>query len=127
MRRAAIRGRFAGPGARLVAVAIAVGASLVVQVIVLVWGGVLAARGDGEAVDDSFAYLADVSQELVVAYAQATHNVADEPVKALEVQDPGVLGVFDTLRAAVTSRSQVDAAAALVDGKWLNKGATYGA
>jgi len=106
-------GRFTDPGARLVAVAISVGVLLVVQVIVLVWGGVLAAREGGKAVDDSFAYLADVSQERVVAYAQATQNVAHETVKSLEVRDPGVPGAIDTLHGAVTSRSQVDAAAVI--------------
>ena len=71
-------GRFADPGARLVAVAFAVGALLVIQVVVLVCGGVLAAREGDRAVDDSFAYLADVSQERVVAYARVAQNVAIE-------------------------------------------------
>lgn len=106
-------GRFADPGARLVAVAIGVGVLLVVQVIVLVWGGFLAAREGNKAVDDSFAYLADVSQERVVAYAQATENVAGETVKSLESEDPGAPGLVETLHAAVTSRSQVDAVAVI--------------
>lgn len=108
-----MRGRFADPGARLVAVANAVGVLLVIQVIVLVWGGVLAAREGRRAVDDSLAYLADVPEERVFAYAQATQNVANETVKSLEFEDPGARGLVDTLHGAVTSRSQVDAAAVI--------------
>jgi len=106
-------GRFADPGARLVAVAISVGVLLIVQVVVLVWGGVLAAIEGDRAVDDSFAYLADVSEERVVAYAQSTENVAVETVKSLEFEDPGAQELIATLHGAVTSRSQVDAVAVI--------------
>lgn len=113
MKRATLLGRFADPGARLVGVAIAVGVLAIIQVIVLVWGGVLATREGDRALDDSFAYLADVSEERVVSYAQATQNVAIETAKSLEFEDPGALGLLATLHGAVTSRSQVDAVAVI--------------
>lgn len=109
MTRATLLGRLAEPATRLIGVAIAVGALVGIQVIVLILGGIFATREANSALDDSFTYLADVSEERVVAYADAAEQVAGETSRSLEAEDPGVAELVGTLHGAVTSQSQVEA------------------
>lgn len=108
MSRATLLGRLADPATRLIAVGVSVGVLVAIQVIVLVSGGIIATREANKAIDDSFAYLADVSEERVVVYAGATQQVASETAKTLELANPGAAGLLGTLHGALTSRPQVE-------------------
>lgn len=109
MTRASALGRLAEPATRLIAVAVAVGVLVVLQVVVLAAGGVRGSREADRALDDSFAYLADVSEERVVSFSDAAVQVTHQTAQQLVTEDPGVTGLIGLLHGAVTSRSQVDA------------------
>lgn len=101
--------RLAEPATRLIAVAVGVGILVVAQVVVLVAGGVKGTTEANRALDGSFTYLADVSEERVVTYASAATQVANETARTLEFENPGKSALIGILQGAVTSRAQVEA------------------
>lgn len=72
-------------------------------------GGVAASREASRALDDSFVFLADVSEERAVTFADASEQVATETAHLVERERPTLSQLVGTLYGAVTSRAQVEA------------------
>ncbi len=80
MRRAAWAMRLSEPAARFIAVAAAVAILIIIQLVLLVGGGVSANRASDTAIVNTFAYVADISAERVSVFARAAEEAVQQEV-----------------------------------------------
>lgn len=92
MRRAAWTMRLSEPAARFIAVAAAVALLILLQLALLVGGGVSANRASDKAIANTFAYVADISAERVSGFARAAEEAVRHEV-------PNFLGARSSIAA----------------------------
>lgn len=107
MRRAAWTSRLAEPTSRITAVAVLVALLVVVQFIILISGGLAAGRAADRAMNDSFEYLADITEERVATFVDSAARTTNDTADDLALEPKSTLGVIDTLHGQLMAGPQV--------------------
>lgn len=99
--------RLSEPAARFTAVAFMVAALIVAQFVLLIGGGLAAGRSASRALDDTFTYLADISEERVVSFVTAAERAVVEQVPYFEQDGVSALSALRQFHEQLAARDEV--------------------